>query len=84
MSLFEKTLNGYGWVRIFLSPVVAGLLAGIILMYLLGDSLFTRITLCILVAAGAAIGLIWANNVRKKGSTFGFLNRISETKNDMQ
>lgn len=84
MSLFEKTLNGYGWIRIFLSPILAGALIGMLLLYLLGDAMFVRITAGILIAVGAAIGLIWANNVKKKGSTFGFLNRVSETKNDAQ
>ena len=68
----------FGWIKIVISSLLAGLLIGIIIYYfkqdIIGLIIGIAVTLC-----GLILGIIWATRVMKKQGTIEFLSQISAT-----
>lgn len=70
-QIFETT----GWLRIIISPFLIGIIIGV-LVYLSEPNPFRLIIGSAIALVGLFVGIIWANNVKKKQSTISFLARI--------
>ncbi len=64
MSSFEKILNIYMWIKIFLSPFVVGLLLAFVSWFKY-DNLYGHIGAMLFVSAGTMVGIRFAENMRK-------------------
>lgn len=70
-QIFETT----GWLRIMMSPLLLGIIIGV-LVYLSEPNALRLVIGSTIALIGLIIGIIWANRVKKKQSTISFLARI--------
>ncbi len=76
LSLFEKIIEGIGWIQIVLSPLLLSLLFTV--PFYFSNETNTRLIISVLIVlAGLIIGIIWANKVAREKGTINFLSRIS-------
>ncbi|MFN0177121.1 MAG: hypothetical protein ACKVU0_20940 [Saprospiraceae bacterium] len=64
MSLFDRIVNVYFWIKFFLSPFVIGLLLAAFLWFKY-DNLYCRIGSMVCLSAGIIVGIRFAENMRK-------------------
>lgn len=70
MSIFEKVLNVYIWIRVFLSPALLGFAAGYTTGYYIGGTL-GNIAWAVITGLGMVLGIRFAESRRKKdGAAF--------------
>ena len=77
-TVFELFTEIAGWLQIFASPFLLGLIIGGIVY--LSNPTNTRLWISvIIVGLGLLIGIIWATKVWRKRGTIHFISRIMAT-----
>ncbi len=71
----EQIFEATGWLRIMMSPLLLGIIIGV-LVYLSEPNALRLVIGSTIALIGLIIGIIWANRVKKKQSTISFLARI--------
>lgn len=78
MNFFDKVIELINWVKIFLSPLIICLILGSILFLSL-DHIIFHILAGIIIIAGIATGIYFAEKIRKKHGTERFMAKIHES-----
>ena len=83
--LLESTIENIGWVQIFISPFLLGLLISAFI-YFTNPNIFTLIIACFISASAFIIGLKLASKIKKEKGTINFLSGTKEipNKNDLK
>lgn len=77
-SLFDLLTELVGWLQIFASPFLTGLIIGAIIYFLKPDT--SGFIIAILIAIlGLVTGIVWATRVWRKKGTDHFMSRIMAT-----
>ena len=77
-SLFELFTEIVGWLQIFASPFLMGLIIGAIVYFFKPGT--TRLIIAIFIATtGLFTGTVWANRIWRKKGTIHFMSRIMAT-----
>ena len=77
-NVFEKTTETIGWIQIFLSPFIIGLIIAAII-YFPNPNTFTLIIASAISALGFVIGARFASKIQKKEGTINFISKIDST-----
>lgn len=77
-SLFDLFTELVGWLQVFASPFLIGLLIGAIIYFTKPNSLRFIIAISI-VTAGLITGIVWATMVWKKRGTIHFMSKTMAT-----
>ncbi len=78
MSFFDKIFDSISWIKIFISPFLVGAIAGT-LLWMAGNGLLFKLASVACFALGTALGIFFAEKVRKKTGTQEFVSRIYRT-----
>ena len=78
MSFFEKIFDGVAWLKIFLSPFIAGLIIGLFLWFYY-ETITFRILAVLIGISGLIAGIYLAERVRRKIGAQKFISKLSET-----
>ena len=77
-SLFELFTEIVGWLHIFASPFLVGLIIGSIIYFFKPHT--TRLIIAVFIAIiGLFTGIVWANRIWRKKGTIHFMSRIMAT-----
>ncbi len=77
-NTFEKTVESIGWIQIFLSPFIIGLILSAIIYFSNPNNLTFIIAIGIL-AVGFVIGIKLATKIKKNEGTINFLSKTTST-----
>ena len=78
LNTFEKTTEAIGWVQIFLSPFIIGIILSAII-YFSHPNTFTLIISIVILALGFTIGVKLASKIKKENGTINFLSNTTST-----
>ncbi|OYU95461.1 MAG: hypothetical protein CFE21_09975 [Bacteroidetes bacterium B1(2017)] len=78
MKLISTLFELIGWVRIVLSPLIMGVVAGGVI-YINWPTPVGFVIGLLVAVLGLVLGIIWATRVYKKQGTISFLARIMAT-----
>jgi len=77
-NLFELFTEIVGWLQIFASPFLMGLIIGSIIYFFTPG--ITRLIIAVFIAiTGLFTGIVWANRIWRKKGTIHFMSRIMAT-----
>ena len=77
-NTFEKATEIVGWIQIFLSPMIMGVIISAII-YLSNPNNLTFIIGIIVLALAFVIGVKLASKIKEKTGTINFLSNTSST-----
>ncbi len=77
-SLFDLFTELIGWLQVFASPFLIGLLIGAIIYFTKPNTLRFIVAISIAIA-GFVTGIVWATRVWKKKGTVHFMSKIMAT-----
>lgn len=78
-TVFEKGVEGIGWIQIFLSPVIVGAVISAVI-YFSNPNNLTMIIAIVIMAIAVFIGVKLASSIKKNSGTVNFLSNTSSTK----
>ena len=78
MTFFDKIFDAVAWMKIFISPFLAGLIIGLVLWFYSDGILFKVMAVSISII-GFAAGIYFAEKVRKKIGTQEFISTLNAT-----
>jgi hypothetical protein len=78
MNFFEKTTDTIGWVKLFLSPFLLGLVIGGA-MFLMSDNTLVRIGGVAVFILGIFVGVFVADSAKKAGGTQETIAKLNNT-----
>jgi F0F1-type ATP synthase assembly protein I len=77
-SLFVLFTEIVGWLQIFVSPFLVGLIIGSIIYFFNPGT--TRLIIAVFITiTGLFTGIVWANRIWRKKGTIHFMSRIMAT-----
>ncbi|RYE52164.1 MAG: hypothetical protein EOP48_17030 [Sphingobacteriales bacterium] len=74
-SFFELLLEVFGWIQIVASPLLLGIVIGL-LLFLADPGGFGTVIGILVAVIGFIIGIIWATRIWKRKGTMNFMSRI--------
>ncbi|TXF76049.1 hypothetical protein [Chryseobacterium sp.] len=77
-TAFEKTTETIGWLRIFLSPFLIGLIISAVI-YFSYPNIWTMIASCAVLALSVVLGAKMASNAAKEHGTMNYISRTAAT-----
>jgi FtsH-binding integral membrane protein len=75
LKLIENLIGAYSYLRIVASPLLIGLIAGIVVYANKQDTTGLILAICIAIA-GLVIGILLANWAKRKMGTVAFVARV--------
>lgn len=78
-TVFEKSVEGIGWIQIFLSPFIVGVVIAAVI-YFPNPNNFTLTIAIAIVAVAVFIGVKLASKIKKNVGTVNFISKTSSTK----
>jgi F0F1-type ATP synthase assembly protein I len=74
----ERILKILFWLRIFISPLLFGVILGLV-SYAYLDTPFGQVVGILFIIIGLILGVIFAEKARKKHGTLIFMSKVSST-----
>jgi hypothetical protein len=77
-KFFEKLTSLFAWLQIALSPIVLGIILGVVLYFALPEGMGLLFGFIVTIA-GFVLGVMWAERARKKVGTVEYMARTMAT-----
>jgi len=78
MKIFESFFEILGWLRIAASPLLIGLVIGIII-YVYEPTVTGIVIGSIITIIGLIVGIVFASRIWKKHGTMNYISKLNET-----
>ncbi|MBW8362495.1 MAG: hypothetical protein K0M56_09960 [Kaistella sp.] len=77
-TAFEKTTETVGWIQIFLSPFLIGLIISAVI-YFAYPGIWTMIAACAVLALSVVLGAKMASKAAREHGTMNYISRTDAT-----
>ncbi len=75
LSSFDKGIEWVNWLKIALSPTILLAVVGLFIYLSMENKNSGAYLFAFLTALGFGLGILWANNIKKKHGTTHFISR---------